>query len=393
MPENHDLATANRQGLLRKLSGLSTDVLLGTGAFGGFSLDNLSDVTITTPATGAVLIYSGAAWVDGQVDLADSDAVTGTLAAANGGTGLAAYAVGDLIYASATTPTLSRLAGVATGNALISGGINTAPSWGKIGLTTHISGTLGAANGGTGVANNAASTITISGAYALTATLSNTTSVTFPTTGTLATLAGSEELDNKTLDSSVGKGTWTASGTWTLPALTAGGLITLSSGQIAFPSTQVPSADANTLDDYEEGTWTPTLTTDGVDFTTVTYDAARGGRYVKVGKLVHINGFLRTDAVTVGSATGNVQIGGLPFTVITSTGGTADADSPIALSSVDTWAGEEPLAAHCSGNSTKIYLYYRAAVTGDTTLTAVADVGTGADANVIRFAGTYIASA
>jgi hypothetical protein len=359
MPENHDLATANRQGLLRKLSGSSTDVLLGTGVFGAVPLS----------------------------------APTGTLAAANGGTGLSAYAVGDLIYASATTPTLSRLAGVATGNAVISGGINTAPSWGKVGLTTHISGTLGAANGGTGVANNAASTITISGAYALTATLSNTTSVTFPTTGTLATLAGSEDLDNKTLDSSVGKGTWTASGTWALPAFTAGGLITLTSGQIAFPSTQVPSADANTLDDYEEGTWTPTLTTDGVDFTTVTYDAARGGRYVKVGKLVHINGFLRTDAVTVGSATGNVQIGGLPFTVITSTGGTADADSPIALSSVDTWAGEEPLAAHCSGNSTKIYLYYRAAVTGDTTLTAVADVGTGADANVIRFAGTYIASA
>lgn len=43
----------------------------------------------------------------------------------------------------------------------------------------------------------------------------------------LATLAGTEELDNKTLDSSVGKGTWTASGTWTLPAFTAGGVITL----------------------------------------------------------------------------------------------------------------------------------------------------------------------
>lgn len=34
MPENHDIATANRQGLLRKLSGSSSDVLLGTGSFG-----------------------------------------------------------------------------------------------------------------------------------------------------------------------------------------------------------------------------------------------------------------------------------------------------------------------------------------------------------------------
>lgn len=39
----------------------------------------------------------------------------------------------------------------------------------------------------------------------------------------VATLAGTEELDNKTLDSSVGKGTWTASGTWQLPAFTMGG--------------------------------------------------------------------------------------------------------------------------------------------------------------------------
>jgi hypothetical protein len=83
MPESHDIATANRQGLLRKLSGTATDVLLGTGVFGGFSLDNLSDVTITTPATGSALIYNGAAWVDGQIDLADGDAVTGDLPFAN----------------------------------------------------------------------------------------------------------------------------------------------------------------------------------------------------------------------------------------------------------------------------------------------------------------------
>lgn len=75
--------------------------------------------------------------------------VTGTLPATNGGTGHAVYAVGDLLYASTTTA-LSRLADVATGNALISGGVNTAPAWGKIGLTTHVSGTLAVANGGTG---------------------------------------------------------------------------------------------------------------------------------------------------------------------------------------------------------------------------------------------------
>ena len=72
------------------------------------------------------------------------------IAASEGGTGQTSYTIGDILYASSTSA-LSKLAGVATGNALISGGIGTAPSWGKIGLTTHVSGTLPIANGGTGI--------------------------------------------------------------------------------------------------------------------------------------------------------------------------------------------------------------------------------------------------
>jgi hypothetical protein len=70
------------------------------------------------------------------------------IAANKGGTGQTSYAVGDLLYAN-TTSSLAKLADVATGNALLAGGVNTAPSWGKIGLTTHITGTLPVANGGT----------------------------------------------------------------------------------------------------------------------------------------------------------------------------------------------------------------------------------------------------
>ena len=66
-----------------------------------------------------------------------------------GGTGQTSYVVGDLLYADTTT-SLAKLADVATGNALISGGVGVAPSWGKIGLTTHVSGTLPVLNGGTG---------------------------------------------------------------------------------------------------------------------------------------------------------------------------------------------------------------------------------------------------
>jgi hypothetical protein len=72
------------------------------------------------------------------------------LAVANGGTNITTYAIGDLIYAS-TTGVLSKLADVATGNSLISGGVGVAPSYGKVGLTTHVSGTLPVANGGTNI--------------------------------------------------------------------------------------------------------------------------------------------------------------------------------------------------------------------------------------------------
>lgn len=72
-----------------------------------------------------------------------------SVGATAGGTGQTSYAVGDVLYASTTTA-LSKLPDVATGNALISGGVGVAPSYGKIGLTTHVSGTLPIANGGTG---------------------------------------------------------------------------------------------------------------------------------------------------------------------------------------------------------------------------------------------------
>ena len=85
-----------------------------------------------------------------------------------------------------------------------------------------ITGVMAPEQGGTGVVNNAASTITISGSFGATFTLSATTSVTFPTTGTLATLAGTEALTNKTYNGN----TWTA-GTGTL-TIAAGKTLTAS---------------------------------------------------------------------------------------------------------------------------------------------------------------------
>lgn len=95
-----------------------------------------------------------------------------------------------------------------------------------------ITGTAAPGQGGTGVANNAASTLTIAGSFATTFTITGATGVTLPTSGTLGTLAGAEELTNKTLNASVGKGVWTVSGTWTLPAHTLGGAVSGGGNQI-----------------------------------------------------------------------------------------------------------------------------------------------------------------
>jgi hypothetical protein len=104
-----------------------------------------------------------------------------------GGTGQTSYAVGDLIYADTTT-TLAKLPDVATGSALISGGVNTAPSWGKIGLTTHVSGVLPVANGGT---NASAASITafnnITGYTASGATGTTSTNLVFSTSPSITT--------------------------------------------------------------------------------------------------------------------------------------------------------------------------------------------------------------
>lgn len=96
----------------------------------------------------------------------------------------------------------------------------------------------------------------------------------------------------------------------------ASGLLTLPQGQLAFPAVQNPSANPNTLDDYEEGTWTPSLSFGGLS-TGITYGAATLGRYTKIGRTV-----IATGSVTLtskGSATGPGQIGGLPFTSVNDT--------------------------------------------------------------------------
>jgi hypothetical protein len=94
------------------------------------------------------------------VDLASNVGAT-ILPAANGGTNKStAWVVGDIAYASATD-TLGAITAASTGNVLLSAGTGTIPTYGKVALTTHVSGTLPVANGGSGLTSATSKTILI----------------------------------------------------------------------------------------------------------------------------------------------------------------------------------------------------------------------------------------
>lgn len=97
--------------------------------------------------------------------------------------------------------------------------------------------------------------------------------------------------------------------------ISVGNVTPSSSGAgITFPATQSASSDANTLDDYEEGTWTATFAASGATFT----NNARETRYTKIGNLVTVMGYLQVNC-SAGSGANAVTISGLPFTSLNTT--------------------------------------------------------------------------
>ena len=338
-------------------TGLSTiptngQLLIGNGT--GYTLATLtpgsgigvsnSAGSITVSNTGVVSFSGGSTGLTPASATTGAVSLAGTLGAGFGGTGIASYAIGDIIYASGATA-LSRLADVATGNALISGGVTTAPSWGKIGLTTHVSGTLPIANGGTnGTATPTAGAIAYGTGSAIAYTAAGTTGQvltsatagtptwTTPTTGTVTSVSGTGTVNGLTLSGTVTtSGSLTLGGTLsgtasiningtvgaTTPAtgafttLSATGLTDLSAagaGQIKFPATQNASANANTLDDYKEGTFTVTDNSGaGMSITTVS------ANYTKIGRGVIIS---MQAGLPSTSSTAAVALGGLPFATL-----------------------------------------------------------------------------
>ena len=100
----------------------------------------------------------------------------------------------------------------------------------------------------------------------------------------------------------------------------AGGCLQLKSG-VTFPATQVASSDANTLDDYEEGDWTPSSTS-GTNLTSIVHLSAK---YTKVGRTVTLSGYF-SATVTTGSTLTIATLDGLPFAVTLAQAGSVFED-------------------------------------------------------------------
>jgi hypothetical protein len=137
---------------------------------------------------------------------------------------------------------------------------------------------------------------------------------------------------------------------------------------------------ANYLDDYEEGTWTPAYTPQTGAFASITYDPARQGSYTKIGNIVSLRMFMRTDAISVGTASGFATITGLPF---------APANGYNAAGIYATgFTGDNPDTAIAYDDNV-LYLYYRTAANGQVDVLDVSDLGLSSNDNTLRLSITY----
>jgi hypothetical protein len=301
----------------------------------GFSGPLNGTVGATTANAGAFTTLSASSTVSGtgfSTYLASPPAIGGTVPAAGTFTTAKAIAAstqdavqlqgragGTSSYVATITPTTltaSRTLTIpdATGTILQSGTAVTVAQGGT-GQTTYTDGQLLIGNStgntltkatltaGTNVTiTNTAGGITIAAAGGGGSPGGSNTQVQYNNSGAFGGISGfTTDGTRVTASTTIGVGAATPSG---------------SGSGITFPATQDASTNANTLDDYEEGTFTPVLTDSSGNLATVT---TQEGYYTKIGRTVTIS--IQIDYTSLGSITGNLRIQGLPFSCINNTGG------------------------------------------------------------------------
>jgi hypothetical protein len=242
-----------------------------------------------------------------------------TIPATSGGTGLVSPGSTGNVLTSNGTAWVSTGVSVGSGVTAISfGSTGLTPSTSTSGNVT-VSGTLSANSGGTGLSSLTANSVLLGNGTGSIVTVSPGNA------GNVLTSVGGFWVSNAAVMTSVGGSPsqvqynnagafggisgFTTDGTRVTASTTmgVGGATPSTSGSgITFPATQSPSTDVNTLDDYEEGTWTPTDAS-GAGLTLVVTIA----NYTKVGRIVTAHCQITYPTTASGAS---AIIGGLPFT-------------------------------------------------------------------------------
>jgi hypothetical protein len=143
------------------------------------------------------------------------------------------------------------------------------------------------------------------------------------------------------------------------------------------------------LDDYEVGTWTPAYFAQTGSFASIATEVFTA-TYVKIGKSVTVNALIETDGFSIGTASGQIRISGLPYTP---TGQSAGATTYVGAARASSWGTNSPTLINASAGSTNLIPSHRTSITGADVFTSVTDLSTtsnGVNRNVLTFTITYI---
>jgi hypothetical protein len=278
----------------------------------------------------------------------------------------AAYFVLDTVnkklyfYKASAIPKWNEISGSGGGGVTTfsAGTTGLTPNTASSGAVT-LGGTLAVANGGTGITSLGTGVATFLG----TPSSANLASAVTNETGTGNLVFATQPVFTNT----VGIGGATAS--------------TSGSG-ITFAATQSASTNVNTLDDYEEGTWTITTDFSG---TNNSIPLSNQGTYTKIGKLVAITGYSVFDKGS--GTTGTLTLGGLPFT---------RSNNPNSGNAVNIGFNIRVgrtgyvLAGYVQQNENYIYLSLTFIGVGSLDYVNETDMAAAGTANYISFSGFYV---
>ena len=148
----------------------------------------------------------------------------------------------------------------------------------------------------------------------------------------------------------------------------------LAGGGLKFPPTQVASADPNTLDDYEEGTWTPALNQPG-GFSITYATNGQVGRYLKVGKFIWVFAYIEVATIS-GTNSSEIIVQGFPFASVNQT----NVSPGGYVHEVSGWSTNFPSSVRLNTNGTSGTFLYKSNVNGSTSSVACNNIAAGAKA-------------